>query len=391
MSEQGSTTVWLSSLYFAKGMPRVVIFVIALLLFHQMGYSLSESLLGVAVFYLPWVLKVWWKPVVGKAMDYRLWILFTQFLLATAFGLLAFSLSVKWITWCLLMLISWLTALHNVAADEFARLHPLAYRHTIVQELFRKFSLVVGQGILLVLDGNLQIFYRNEMLYAWRVLFYFMSGFFMILFFWHILTLPRSRRDFFNAPISQERIITSWGRGVLFLLFFAFAQAMVGKVSILFLIDSFRNGGVGLAPQEFGFVMGIVGIVALTVGGLLGMKAIARFGFSHCLWPMTLSMIIPCGVYVALSYWQPKELMVIGCCVLVEQLAYGIGFTVYLSYLKRIKCREQGKSIMALSLMLGCVVSGLLLQPLGYNSFFVLAMVLSVFTILTPILLPKYL
>ena len=173
MGNQGRMTPWLSSLYFAKGMPRVVIFVIVLLMLRQMGLTMSACLCGVSVMYLPWVLKVWWKPWVGRVLNYRLWILLTQFLLATAFGFLACLLSVEGAMWGLLVLISWLTALHNVAADEFSRSHPLAPHHSIVQELFRKFALVVGQGVLLVLAGNLQIFYRHDMLYAWRVLFYF--------------------------------------------------------------------------------------------------------------------------------------------------------------------------------------------------------------------------
>ena len=45
--------MWLSSLYFAKGMPRVVVFVIALLLFRQMGFHVAEALCGVSLFYLP--------------------------------------------------------------------------------------------------------------------------------------------------------------------------------------------------------------------------------------------------------------------------------------------------------------------------------------------------
>ena len=104
---------------------------------------------------------------------------------------------------------------------------------------------------------------------------------------------------------------------------------------------------------------------------------------------MTLSMMIPCGVYVILSYWQPKELISIGLCVMVEQLAYGLGFAAYLSYLKQIEYREMGKSLMALSLMLGCVASGPLSQLLGYNAFFVLTLVLSVLTLLSPITLRK--
>lgn len=380
---QGSTTIWLSSLYFAKGMPRVVIFVIALLMFRQMGFRMAESLCWVSLFYLPWVLKVWWKPLVDRTRFYRMWILTTQFLLAFFFALLAVSFSTAWQVVSILVAVSWLTAIHNVAADGFARLRPLAYRHSIIQELFRKFALIVGQGVLLVLAGNLQVFYRHDMLYAWRVLFYFLSGIFMLLFFWHVWTLPRSRREAFDSSVVQQMSGEGWSRGVLFLLFYAFAQAMVGKVSILFLVDTFRNGGVGLSPQEFGFVMGIVGIVALTIGGFLGTKAVGRFAFSRCLWPMALSMLVPCIVYVALSYWQPHSLLVVGLCVLVEQMTYGFGFAAYLSYLKQIENREMGKSLMALSLLLGCLVSGPLLQYFGYNGFFVLGQGLSVLTILS--------
>lgn len=382
MSGQDRTTPWLSSLYFAKGMPRVVIFVIALLLFRQMGFRMTESLCWVSLFYLPWVLKVWWKPLIDHSQFYRLWILTTQFLLAFTFALLAFSLSESWQVVPLLIAVSWLTAIHNVAADGFARLRPLVYHHSIVQELFRKFALIIGQGVLLVLAGNLQVFYRHDMLYAWRVLFYFLSGIFMLLFFWHVWTLPRSRREAFDTSV-EPQIGKGWSRGVLFLLFYAFAQAMVGKVSILFLVDTFRNGGVGLSPQEFGFVMGIVGIVALTVGGFLGTKMVSRFGFRKSLWPMAFSMLVPCVVYVALSYWQPRSLLVVGLCVLVEQLTYGFGFAAYLSYLKNIVNREMGKSLMALSLLLGCLVSGPLLQLMDYNAFFVLAQGLSVLTLLS--------
>lgn len=390
MSNRGRMTPWLSSLYFAKGMPRVVIFVITLLMLRQMGLDMRTCLCGVSVMYLPWVLKVWWKPWVGKAMNYRLWILLTQFLLAAAFGFLACSLSVEIVMWGLLVLISWLTALHNVAADEFSRSHPLAPHHSIVQELFRKFALVIGQGVLLVVAGNLQIFYRYDMLYAWRVLFYFLSGFFMFLFIWHVWTLPGARRTDEEQGDSLPERQHGWYRAVFFLLFYAFSQAMVSKVSILFLIDTFRNGGVGLSPQEFGFVMGIVGIVALTIGGFVGRKAIRRFGLYHCLMPMTLCMLIPCVVYVALSYWQPRELLFVGAGVLVEQLAYGLGFAAYLAYLKLTDYRECGKSLMALSLLLGCLVSGPLVYALGYNAFFVLSLALSFLTILSSLMLRKH-
>ena len=387
MSGQGRTTMWLSSLYFAKGMPRVVVFVIVLLLFRQKGFHLDEALCGVSLFYLPWVLKVWWKSYIDKTLTYRHWILLTQFLLSLAFALLAFSLSVRWQMWSLLIIVSWLTAIHNVAADGFAGLHPLASHHSVVQELFRKFSMVVGQGMLLVLVGNIQVFYRYDMLYSWRVLFYLLAGFYLLLLIWHVWKLPnRSKPVVGNQQPESVSAHWAWG-GAFFILCYAFVQGMVAKVSILFLIDTFRSGGLGLSPQEFGFVMGLVGITGLTIGGLLGNKILFRFGTARCLWPMTLVMLVPCAVYVALSYWQPREFSIVVSSVFVEQLTYGFGFALYLSYLKHITHREKGKSLMALSLLLGCLISGPLLQAMGYNAFFVLAMTLSILTIISSFIL----
>ena len=378
MSSQGSTSVWLSSLYFAKGMPRVVVFVIVLLLFKQMGLSGTQALCGVSLFYLPWTLKVWWKPRIS-AKHFRLLILTTQFLLALTFALLAFLLTSLWLTVGLLVLLSWLTAVHNVAAGGFTRLYPLSYHHSVVQELFRKFGLIISQGVLLVLAGNLQVFFRHDIFYSWRVLFYFLSGIYLLLFFWHVWKLPRRRMASGNASPSPLVSIQG-GHVAFFLLAYAFAQGMTGKASILFLIDTFRRGGVGLSPQEFGFVMGIVGIVGLTVGGLLGTKAIRRFGLSGSLWPMAMSMTVPCIVYVVLSFWQPRELILIGSCVLLEQFTYGFGFTAYLSVLRQVAPREQGKSLMALSFLLSCLVSAPLLSLLDYNAFFVLTLLLSALT-----------
>ena len=390
-----------------------------------MHLSPSETLCYVSLCYLPWVLKVWWKPYIDGTMDYRRWILLTQLLLMVTFALLAFVLSTQWLTACLLIVIAWIASIHNVAADGLSHTSsflvpplssivppPSSNSSSLFEELPRKFALVVGQGVLLVLAGNIQVFYRHDMLYAWRVLFYILSGIFMLLFFWHVISLPSSRRrasSFLRPPSSLNPSPSTLNlqpstfnlQPSTFLFFYAFAQGMVAKVSILFLIDTFRNGGVGLSPQEFGFVMGIIGIAALTAGGFLGIKALSRYGFSRCLRPMALSMLIPCAVYVALSYWQPQSLMTVGLCVLVEQFAYGFGFAAYLSYLKHMvrreqeclahreqKCmdrREQGKSLMAFSLMLGCLISGPLLQFLGYNGFFILAQALSLLTLLSPL------
>ena len=384
MSATRISTPWLATLNFAKGVSYVVVMVISLLMFRQMGLSVAETTALAALGYLPWVLKCWWKPWTQRMLSPLAWVLLTELLLVVTFTGMAFAFPTLWHVVLLLQLTAWLTAIHNVASDSLSSTATEKPRHRLTRELSRKFAVVIGQGVLVMLAGNLQVFYRHDMLYAWRLMFYLVAGLFLLLFFCHTLLQSGAPKDIIqNSPPRG-----SW-RGALPLFLYPLSQAMIGKVSILFLIDTGSSGGLGLSPQEFGLVMGTVGIIALTVGGLLGTKAIRRFGFATCLWPMTASMFLPGIVYVALSYYQPDNLPLICLGVLVEQMGYGFGFALYLWLLRRISWREQGKSLMALSLMVGTVASGQLQQVLGYNGFFVTALVLSALTVASALMIRK--
>jgi hypothetical protein len=73
----------------------------------------------------------------------------------------------------------------------------------------------------------------------------------------------------------------------------------------------------------------------------LGAKAVGHFGLRQCLWPMTLSMLVPCVVYVALSYWQPRSLMIVGLCV----LAYGLSvLTILSTIILSVRCLHLNSS-----------------------------------------------
>lgn len=372
---------WLATLNFAKGVPYVIVMVISLLMLRQMGLAPAVVTLLVGLCYLPWVLKAWWKPYVERLLKASLWVLTSQLLLSISFASMAFAFPSVGLVIGLLMLIAWLTAIHNVAADRLSAKADDKAHHRMTRELSRKFAMVIGQGVLVMVAGNLQVFYRNDMLYAWRLMFYLVSGLFLLLFFWHALTLLRVS-DAIGRAVGHTSC-KSHPLAFIALFLFPLAQAMIIKVSILFLTDTRSNGGLGLSPQEFGLVMGTVGIIALTIGGLMGKKAIQYFGFSTCLWPMSLSMLVPSVVYMGLSYWQPDSLVAVSICVLLEQMAYGLGFSLYLWLLQQIAWREQGKSLMALSLMTGCIVSGLVQEALGYNGFFVASLVLSGLTVVS--------
>lgn len=143
------------------------------------------------------------------------------------------------------------------------------------------------------------------------------------------------------------------------MLFYRMPEGLLAKVSALFLIDAGHNGGLGLSPAEYGLVQGTVGVVGLTIGGILGGIAASRDGLKQWLWPMVCAITLPDVVYVYLSYALPTDLMVINVCVFVEQFGYGFGFSAYMLYLIYYSRGEHKTShyalctaLMALSMMI---------------------------------------
>jgi PAT family beta-lactamase induction signal transducer AmpG len=370
--------MWLFPLYFAKGMPHVVVTVIAVVLFRQLRLSSSEITFLVAWFYLPWVLKPWWKPFTDRALNSRQWVMLTELLLLVVFAALAFSLASIPLVFLLLWLIAWLNAIHNVGVDtyyrqEFNAGRYGAYRH--VRELARKSAVVVGQGIIVMLAGNLQVIYRNNIRFSWSLMFYCLAGLFLLLLLWHGHIMPAATAR--RSPLAVPSTVSLSPRTSFFLLCFGLSPAFLSKVSFLFLLDVMRNGGLGLSPQEFGLVMGSVGILGLTLGGILGTKAMSRWGVSRLLRWMAGAVAVPGVVYLLLSLIQPSKLPVISLCVFIEQFSFGFGYAAYLAVLRQLPVGELKKSLMALSMLIPCLFSGFVVEQVGYVFFFALACLLS--------------
>lgn len=89
------------------------------------------------------------------------------------------------------------------------------------------------------------------------------------------------------------------------MLLYRLPEAQLAKMCIPFFIDPIEEGGLGLTTEEIGFVQGTVGIIGLTLGGILGGIAVARNGLKQWLWPMVWAISLPDLVYVYLSYVNP--------------------------------------------------------------------------------------
>lgn len=403
MSVSKSPWAWVPSLYFAEGLPYVIVNVLSVTMFKRLGMPNAELALYTSLLYLPWVIKPLWSPVVDVLRTKRWWILVMQALLALS--LLGLSLSVPSRSYALMLTIFYLTAFasatHDIAADGFYMLALSTHTQSLfvgIRSTFYRIATVFGQGVLVVIAGLLET-RLGDIPRAWEMTLLGCSVLLFVLFLWHRLSLPAP--ECVRPAAKQAQPLQDIGRSVvtffrkpgivvamLFLLLFRLPEALSVKMLTPFLLDPSAQGGLGLSTADSGLVYGTVGVIALTLGGILGGLAAARFGLKKCLWPMALSLALPCGVYLYMALCQPSSLWVVYLCVAADQLGYGFGFTAYMLYMMYFSDGEFKTShyalctaFMALSMMLPGMAAGFLQEKLGYTGFFALVMLLCLATV----------
>ena len=396
---------WIPSLYFAEGLPYVAVMTISLILYKQLGLSNADITFYTSWLYLPWVIKPLWSPFIDIVKTKRWWITAMQLLIGAAFGGIAFTIpSSFWLqgTLCFFWLMAFASATHDIAADGFYMLgldqHDQAW-FVGIRSTFYRLATIFGQGVLVMIAGNLQVVFRNSIAFSWSLMFYGVAGLFIALWLWHSYVLPHPSEDEENTHVEGEvktvssnsilsdlksTIKTFFQKeqviaGILFMLFYRMPEGLLAKVSSLFLIDNVHNGGLGLSPQEYGLVQGTVGVVGLTLGGILGGMCAGKDGLRKWLWPMVCAITLPDLVYVYLAYDLPSTFLIVNICVFIEQFGYGFGFTAYMLYLIYYSRGNYKTShyalctaFMALSMMIPGLFAGALQEAVGYQSFFLI-------------------
>ncbi|MBQ3827090.1 MAG: MFS transporter [Prevotella sp.] len=400
---------WVPSLYFAEGLPYVIVMTISVVMYKQLGLSNADITLYTSWLYLPWVIKPLWSPFVDVIKTKRWWITAMQLLVGAALGGVAFTIpSSSWLQFTLFFfwIMAFASATHDIAADGFYMLgleeHDQAW-FVGIRSTFYRLATIFGQGILVMIAGNIQVLFRYNIGYSWCLVFYGVCGLFIALWLWHGFILPRPQEDKglehlnANQLMSELKhtVVTFFTKlpkkeiaiAILFMLLYRMPEGLLAKVTPLFLLDSRTTGGLGLSPQEYGLVQGTVGVIGLTLGGILGGILAGRDGMKRWLWPMVCAITLPDVVYIYLSYAMPENLSLINACIFIEQFGYGFGFTAYMLYLIYFSQGPYKTShyalctaFMALSMMLPGMVSGKLQQVMGYQSFFILVMILCVVT-----------
>jgi len=232
--------------------------------------------------------------------------------------------------------------------------------------------------------------------FAWSITFYVLMGMFILFFVYHRFILPHPDSDVAIAE-GKNMLKEFWqtfvsffqkeniGVAVAFLLLFRLGESQLVKLASPFLLDSRGNDGLGLTTSDVGLIYGTIGIVFLTIGGILGGYVASKKGLKYWIWWMTLAINLPNIVYVYLSYATPSSFVLVASSVAVEQFGYGFGFTAYMLYMILF---AEGKSktahfaictgLMALGMMIPGMFSGWLQEIIGYQNFFIWVMICTI-------------
>ena len=287
MNKSRSPWLWVPTLYFAEGIPYFIVNVVSVTMFKRMGMGNADLAMYTSLLYLPWVIKPLWSPLVDVVRTKRWWILVMQVLLTACFAGLALSLPsrtgepVGAFTLCLIIfyISAMLSATHDIAADGYYMLALDEHRQSLfvgIRSTFYRIASVFGQGVIVVVAGLLETRYA-DIPKAWTVTLLLSSAIFLAVTVWHVFILPAEKqapvttgekRNMLQAFATFFRKPGVW-LAIVFMLLYRLPEALSVKMLTPFMLDAPDAGGLGLTTAQSGLVYGTVGVIALTVGGIL--------------------------------------------------------------------------------------------------------------------------
>jgi PAT family beta-lactamase induction signal transducer AmpG len=419
--------LWVPSLYFAMGTPMTAVTAMSAVMYKNLGLSNAEIALYTGSMYLPWVIKPLWSPVVEMFRTKKFFVLSMELVMMVTLGAVALALPLpSYLTWTLVFL--WITgfasATQDIAADG-VYISSMSHREQAVyvgiQGVFWNLGRIIATGLLVTFTGLLHGRMGLSWPRSWMVVMGILALIMGLAFAWHRKVLPSgggvgglggaerppaqrasegliperakdgprslggAARTFVDAFATFFTKKSIWMM-IAVAYFYRFGEGLIEKIGPLFLLDARAVGGLGLDNVKLGTINGTYGTVAFIVGALLGGLFAARLGLRRSLFLLALALNVPHVTYLYLSQARPESLAAIAAAVTIEKLGYGFGSVGHMLYMMQQMAPGPYKTahyafatgIMGLCMMSTGMVSGVLQEALGYQTFFIVVMAVSV-------------
>ncbi len=395
-----SPLLWVSSTYFAEGLPLMIVRKLSTVFFTDIGVDLRTighlNFLGNA-----WNLKFLWAPLLDVVGTKRRWLVSMQLLIAgltlavalaasrlPAAGLGAGAQRVVFVTWILFLAMAVLSATNDIAVDAYymegirdpreqaahSGERVMAYRMAII---YANFGLVALASL------------GASRVWGWTASFTVAGLSMLALAAAHSLWLPRVEPA--QARPSVQQVARTFADAFLTYVCQPRAAVVLGFVltykadEMLFSMNTpFLMRELLVTKAQYAWMAGLVGAASSVAGALVAARWIKQVGFARALWPLTLLMNLSIWAYVALAYFRPTGLTRSGLVLIAavngyEHLAAGLGNTALIVYLLRT-CRPEfkaahfaiGTALMSVPANVLGGFAGRIVEQLGWVGFFVL-------------------
>ena len=417
---------WVPSLYFAMGLPFVVLNMVSAIMFKNLSVSDAQIAFWTSLIMWPWTIKFLWSPFLELYRTKKFWVVATQVSSGVLFGLAALALhmpSFFAVMIALLAVVAFSGATHDIVADgvymsELSTSDQAKYIGW--QGAFYNLAKLVATGGFVWLSGVLMERFgergaampdASAAASAWTIVLLLIGALMIVAGLWHAFVLPSSGAAAESAQVRtssgdvwkglREVIVSFFGKKhiwyyIAFIILYRLGEGFVMKIVPLFLKADTAAGGLGLTNQQIGLYYGTFGAGAFLLGSLLAGYYIAGRGLRRTLFSLCCIFNLPFAVYALLAWFQPSDMRVVGSGIIVEYFGYGFGFVgLTLFMMQQVAPGSHqmahyafASGIMNLSVMLTGMVSGFLSEALGYRTFFIVVLLATIPAFITTWFVP---
>jgi PAT family beta-lactamase induction signal transducer AmpG len=306
----------------------------------------------------------------------------------------------KSITLLLFLIISCGYVVHNSATILFYKMLDTTTRQGFSH--IKNTSHILGKlmtaGVLVMLVGGLETL-SGKIAQSWSILFMILCGLFYAVLVYHVFTLPFGSqvREQMEYSTIKDRILTKKesllasfkeltcqpkaNTFLTFFLLYSIPHTFLLAITPLFLLDTPSHGGAGLSTQELGLCYGTIGLLGLTAGNIIGLKAIKEKRLENVIKTMSLCLSFPCLGYLLISLVGIEKFPLISAFVFLVEFGYGYGFTACTTFMERFcKGKPQYRVWCNIYITIGFIlpgfITGYLQETLGYPIFFIIVIAL---------------